>query len=104
MKVGPSPVMRTALADKANRYRQLRTLNVAAFLFLAAEAAYMLLASDSLSLPVTASYLTDDPVLVTRPTMPESVFSVRIGPAVACFLLLAAIDHAVVAAPAPFTR
>ena len=49
--------------------------------------------------PVTASYLRDDPVNVLGATLPETVFSVRIGPAVAVFLLLAAADHLTVAAP-----
>ena len=83
----------------ALRYRRLRVLNVAAAAFLAAEGLYMLVASNSLALPVTASYLRDDPVRSVRPTVPDSVFSLRIGPAVACFLLLAALDHAIVAAP-----
>lgn len=81
------------------RYRQLRALNVVAFVFLAAEGLYMLTASNSLALPVTASFLRDDPVRATGPRLPETVFSLRIGPAVACFLLLAAVDHALVAAP-----
>jgi hypothetical protein len=81
------------------RYRRLRVFNAAVSALLAAEGVYMLLASNDLALPVTASFLRDDPVRVTGPTVPESVFSLRIGPAVAVFLLLAAIDHAVVAAP-----
>ncbi|MGN6242620.1 MAG: heliorhodopsin HeR [Motilibacteraceae bacterium] len=89
----------SAVTSTAGRYRRLRTLNVAAFALLASEGLYMLVASNRLALPVTASFLGDDPVRVTRPTLPETVFSVRIGPAVATFLLLAALDHAVVAAP-----
>ena len=81
------------------RYRRLRLLNVAAFVFLAAEGGYMLAASNALALPITASFLSDDPVRVTKPTAPETLFSLRIGPTVAVFLLLAAIDHLLVAAP-----
>jgi bacteriorhodopsin len=36
---------------------------------------------------------------VTGPTLPQVVFSLRIGPAVAVFLALAAIDHLLVASP-----
>ena len=66
----------------------------------------MLVASNDLALPVTASYLRDDPVAVTGPTLPQAVFSLRIGPAVAVFLLLAALDHLLVAraAGAPLVR
>lgn len=99
MTVDSSPVADTTRADTAQRYRRLRAFNVFAAVLLAAEAAFMLVASNSLALPVTASYLRDDPVAVTGPTMPQEVFSLRIGPAVAFFLALAALDHLLVAAP-----
>ena len=59
----------------------------------------MLLASNNLALPVIAPYLRNDPVAVIGPTMPQVVFLLRIGPAVAFFLALAALDHLLVAAP-----
>ena len=84
---------------KGARYARLRIVNVAAFALLAAQGLFMLVASNDLALPVTTAFLRDDPVRVRRPTSPDTLFSVRIGPAVAVFLLLAAIDHAIVAAP-----
>jgi hypothetical protein len=63
------------------------------------EAAIVLALSNSLSLPITASFLETDPVTVREPTASEEVWSVPIGPAVALFLLLAALDHLFVAAP-----
>ena len=99
MSVDSPPAVRANAGEQASRYRRLRVLNVAAFVLLAAEGLYMLMVSNSLALPVTASFLRDDPVRTAPPTAPESVFSLRIGPAVACFLLLAALDHALVAAP-----
>ena len=99
MAVGNSPVVDEVPAVTTRRYRRLRALNVVAGVLLAAEAAFMLLASNNLALPVTASYLRNDPVAVTGPTMPQVVFLLRIGPAVAFFLALAALDHLLVAAP-----
>lgn len=55
--------------------------------------------SNDLTLPVTAAFLGDDPVAVTGPPTPEVLFEVPIGPAVAVFLLLAAVDHLLVAGP-----
>ena len=92
MAVGSSPVVGKVPAETTRRYRRLRALNVFVGVLLAAEALYMLLASNNLALPVTASYLRTDPVAVTGPTLPQLVFSLRIGPAVAVFLALAAID------------
>ena len=86
--------------ETRKRYRRLRAFNIAVGVLLAAEALYMLLASNGLALPVTASYLRTDPVAVTGATLPQVVFSLRIGPAVAVFLALAAIDHLLVASPA----
>jgi Heliorhodopsin len=99
MAVGSGAVAGKVPAETMSRYRRLRALNVFAGLLLAAEAMFMLLASNDLALPVTASYLRNDPVAVTGPTLPQVVFSLRIGPAVAVFLALAALDHLLVAAP-----
>jgi hypothetical protein len=93
-------VTQTTQTDgRARRYRRLRIANIAVGLFLAAEAAAMLALSNGLSLPVFASYLRADPVTVQGPTRAEELFTIPIGLAVAAFLLLAAIDHLVVAAP-----
>ncbi|SCG43661.1 heliorhodopsin HeR [Micromonospora halophytica] len=82
-----------------SRDRRLRRLNVAVGLLLAAEGIVMWAASNDLALPVTASYLTADPVTLRDGTLPETVFRLAIGPTVAVFLLFAAVDHLVVAAP-----
>ncbi|GHJ54590.1 hypothetical protein Nm8I071_38970 [Nonomuraea sp. TT08I-71] len=85
--------------EGGNRYRRLRGFNVFVGLVLAAEGVWMWAASSDLSLPVTASYLTADPVTLRDATLPEVVFRIAVGPAVAVFLLLAALDHVVTAAP-----
>ncbi|SBT42947.1 heliorhodopsin HeR [Micromonospora auratinigra] len=82
-----------------DRYRRLRTVNILVGALLAVEGVWMWAASNDLSLPVTGSYLTADPVTVRGATLPEVAFRIAIGPAVAVFLLLAALDHLVTAAP-----
>lgn len=91
--------MRHHAAEGGNRYRRLRGFNVFVGLVLAAEGVWMWAASSDLSLPVTASYLTADPVTLRDATLPEVAFRIAVGPAVAVFLLLAALDHVVTAAP-----
>ena len=59
----------------------------------------MLVLSSSLSLPVTASFLRNDPVAVQGPAPSEVLFRLAISPSVAVFLLLAMADHLLVAAP-----
>lgn len=88
-------------ADRAREaaYRRLRRLNVAVGMVLVAQAGYMLLAGNDLALPVTASFLKADPVTVREGVVPDTVLEIRIAPAVALFLLLAAADHLLVAAP-----
>jgi hypothetical protein len=88
------------VAGDARALRRLRWLNLVVGAVHLAQAALMIALSNDLSLPVVASYLTDDPVLVQEGASPETLFGVAIGPAVALFLLLAAIDHLLVAGPA----
>jgi hypothetical protein len=81
------------------RFRRLRIANVAIGAVLALEAGAMLALSNGLSLPVFASYLQTDPVEAQRASAADKLFSLPIGPTVALFLALAALDHLVVAAP-----
>jgi Heliorhodopsin len=64
-----------------------------------AQAAAMFALSNDLSFPITASFLTGDPVMTRGVPTPEVVFDLPIGPAVASFLLLAAVDHLLMATP-----
>jgi hypothetical protein len=87
-----------AVSAPAQRYVRLRWFNILVGAVLLAQTVIMLVASNDLGLPVTAGFLADDPVAARVPT-PDVLFELRIGPAVALFLLLAAVDHLVVAAP-----
>jgi hypothetical protein len=80
-------------------FGRLRRLNIVVGAAHLVQAVLMVALSNDLSLPVVASYLTDDPVLVQDGVAPTTLFEVAIGPAVALFLLLAAIDHLLMAAP-----
>jgi hypothetical protein len=83
----------------ASAYARLRLLNVVVGVAHLVQGVLMLVLSNDLTLPVVASYLADDPVRVQEGVTPEVLFDVAIGPAVAVFLLLAAADHLLVAAP-----
>jgi hypothetical protein len=77
-------------------YRRLRIWNVSLAVLHAAQAAVILALSNSFTLPVTISFLKGPPGTAAST---NNVYNLRIGPAVAAFLLLAALDHALVAAP-----
>ena len=76
MAVRTKPASRPGTADTGQRCRRLRIFNVVAGVLLAAEGVYMLLTSNDLALPVTASFLRTDPVAATggrlRATYPYS--------------------------------
>ncbi len=59
----------------------------------------MLVLGNGLSLPVTASFLRSDPIAAQGGAPTEVLFTVGIGGAVALFLILAAVDHLIVASP-----
>jgi hypothetical protein len=76
--------------------RRLRRGNALLALLHAAQATLILVLSNDFGLPVTIGFLEGPPG--TEPTTDE-LFDLPIGPAVAAFLYLAAIDHALMAAP-----
>lgn len=74
----------------------LRIYNVIIGLIHLAQAIAMVVLSNDFSLPVTRSFLTGPPG--TAPSQ-DAWFDVLLGPAVAAFLFLAALDHLLMAAP-----
>ncbi len=80
-------------------FRKLRNVNLVVGVIHLAQAGLMLALSNDLSLPITATFLTDDPVVNQPGAAPAGLMDIPIGPAVALFLLLAAVDHLAVAAP-----
>jgi hypothetical protein len=85
-------------AELDYRFRRLRVANGALALTHAGQALVILLLSNDFSLPVTGSFLSGQPGK-TGIGQPSDLFELPVGPAVAVFLLLAAVDHGLTAAP-----
>ncbi len=83
---------------KGSMLRRLRPWNIGVGLLHAGQAALILALANDFALPVTASFL-DGPPGTDSISGPNVVFNLQIGPAVAVFLLLAAVDHLLVASP-----
>lgn len=83
--------------EEPRSFTRMKRRNLIAGVVHLAQAILMLALSGDLSLPVTVSYLGNDPVQVQQGVAPETLFDVPVGPLVALFLLLAAIDHLVIA-------
>ncbi len=83
--------------------RSLRRINFAAAGLHLAQGIVVLLLSTAFALPVTASFLTADPMggLASRT---RTLFDIQIGPAVALFLFLSALAHLVVVSPWGFRK
>lgn len=77
--------------------RRLRRANILAGLLHAAQAILILVLSNDFRLPVTGTFAEDAPGRSLPPQ--ELLFELPIGPLVALFLALAALDHLAVAAP-----
>lgn len=90
MTSSPSPAEAASL-------RRLRLGNAGLAVLHLAQAIVILLLSNDFTLPVTGAFLDAQPGSPIPPQ--ETLFDLPLGPAVAAFLLLAAIDHALVAAP-----
>ena len=76
--------------------RKLRLYNLIIGLVHLAQAIVMVMLSNDFALPVTRSFLTGPPG--TTPAQ-EAWFEIPLGPAVAAFLLLAAVDHLLMTVP-----
>jgi hypothetical protein len=76
----------------------LRVANLILGLAHLAQAIAIFALSNSFRLPITASFLSGPPG--TELSQRETIWSVPIGPAVGIFLLFAAVDHLLMAAPA----
>jgi Heliorhodopsin len=76
---------------------RLRIYNLVVGLVHLAQAIVIFALSNGFSLPVTGSFMTGPPGSELSPR--EKLFAVPIGPLVAVFLLLAAADHLLMAAP-----
>jgi hypothetical protein len=93
-------IVETELGDEtAERFAGLRRFNLVVGILHLAQAGVMLALSNDLAFPITASLLQDDPVATRGLPPAEVVFELPIGPTVALFLLLAAVDHLLMAAP-----
>jgi hypothetical protein len=75
----------------------LRSWNVFLALAHAAQAIAILLLANGTTIPITWSYIDGPPAVGTQQT--ETLYDLPFGPAVAAFLLLAAVDHGLMAAP-----
>ncbi len=89
--------MTTARADPA--VTRLRPFNLAAAGLHLVQALAMLVLSTAIALPVTAVFGTGPPGQPQSPPVIDELFSYRLGPAVALFLLLSAAFHVLVASP-----
>lgn len=81
---------------------KLRRFNVGMGSLHLLQAILMVLLSSSFSLPVVANYLFFSPQTKTLVPRPETLVNVRLGPAIAGFLLLSSAAHFIVASPWAF--
>jgi hypothetical protein len=91
-----APEALKAVTAAEAEYRRLRIWNASLAGVHTAQAILILVLSNGFTLPVTISFLEGPPGTASST---DTVYDLRIGPAVAVFLLLAALDHGLMAAP-----
>lgn len=82
--------------------RSLQRMHLGVGLVHAVQAVALLVLSNDLAVPVTAGFLDDDPVAVLQQggqVARTAVFALPVGPTVALFVALAALDHLLSAGP-----
>ena len=91
-------------AVSAPQAHRLRRLNLGAGILHLAQGVAMLVLSNGLKLPVSATFATAQPGQALDASRLSTLFSYRLGPAVAAFSLLSAAFHFLVASPWGFPR
>jgi len=84
----------------SHRFRQLRQYNLAMALLHGVQGAALLALSNDFTLPVTATFMEGPPG--SGVPDPTTIFDLRIGPAVAAFVLISAAAHAILVLPGVF--
>ncbi len=84
-------------STNSGTFSQLRMYNLVVGVVHLVQAIALLLLSNDFGLPVTGQFLAGPPGSEFTPV--EELFSIAVGPAVAFFLFLAAVDHLLMAAP-----
>jgi len=100
----PTDALAGTDAVTASEATRLRRLNLGAGVLHAVQGAAMLALSNGLTLPVSATFATDQPGQALDASRLTTLFSYRLGPAVAAFSLLSAAFHLLVASPWGFPR
>ncbi len=77
----------------------LRRFNIGMAILHFVQGVAMLILSSDFALPVTSAFLKFDPSTQSLNPVPETLFNLRIGPAVALFLFLSAAAHLMVSLP-----
>lgn len=95
----PSPVGDRGNPVSPAAAHRLRRWNIAAAAFHAVQGAAMLALSNAVSLPVSATFASSQPGQPMDAARLSTLFTYRLGPAVAGFSLISAMFHAVVASP-----
>ncbi len=103
MRKGDQMAVTTPLAERRSReaddsgMTRLRPYNAIVGLIHLIQSIFIFIVANDFTLPITAQFLGGPPG--SDLTEPEVLWNVPIGPAVGVFLLLAAIDHLLMAAP-----
>jgi hypothetical protein len=84
----------------SQRFRRLRQYNLAMALLHGVQGTALLALSNNFTLPVTATFMEGPPG--SGVPDPTTLFDLRIGPAVAAFVLISAAAHAVLVLPGVF--
>ena len=81
------------------KFKSLRRFNLLMAFLHFGQGVAMLLISSKFSLPVMASYLRFDTMAQKLVPNPQTLFSLRIGPAIATFLFISAFFHLLISLP-----
>ena len=99
-----SPIVSSLTTEVAKHAPRLRWVNMIAGIFHAVQGVVMIVMSNEMTLPVSATFSSGKPGGAIDGSRLTTLFSYRLGPAVAAFSLISAGFHLLVASPWGFPR
>jgi len=92
--------VQTIDSNQEQKFKKLRVFNLVMGFLHTGQGILMLVLSSKFALPVTTAFIQYDPAKNKLAPVLNTIYNLRIGPLIACFLFISALAHFIISIPA----